>query len=112
MPAANPVKVALAVQGGGAHGAFSWGVLDALLDDAKAGNIAITALSGTSAGAFNASVAAYGLGMFPDDIAKAADHAKALLREFWMGDASLAAFSIYTTTAALTHAVTGSWNID
>ncbi|MBK6717077.1 MAG: patatin-like phospholipase family protein [Burkholderiales bacterium] len=41
----------LALQGGGAHGAFTWGVLDALLE---AGDLRITGLSGASAGALNA----------------------------------------------------------
>lgn len=43
--------VNLALQGGGAHGAFTWGVLDRLLEDER---IAIEAISGTSAGAMNA----------------------------------------------------------
>ena len=45
--------VALALQGGGAHGAFTWGVLDALLED---GRLAIEAVTGASAGAMNAVV--------------------------------------------------------
>jgi NTE family protein len=49
---------ALALQGGGAHGAFTWGVLDALLEcDA----LRVAAISGTSAGAVNAVVLAHGL---------------------------------------------------
>ncbi|MBE0414775.1 patatin-like phospholipase family protein [Yoonia sp.] len=44
-------RVNLALQGGGSHGAFTWGVLDALLAD---GRIEIAAISGTSAGAMNA----------------------------------------------------------
>ncbi|OYX45049.1 MAG: patatin [Rhodobacterales bacterium 32-67-9] len=44
-------RVNLALQGGGAHGAFTWGVLDALLED---GRIEIAAISGTPAGAMNA----------------------------------------------------------
>ena len=40
--------VSLALQGGGAHGAFTWGVLDALLED---GRLAIEAITGASAGA-------------------------------------------------------------
>jgi len=58
---ADGVKVKainLALQGGGAHGAFTWGVLDRLLED---GRIEIEAISATSAGAMNAVVAAYGL---------------------------------------------------
>lgn len=43
-------KVALALQGGGAHGAFTWGVLDKLLED---GRIEFEGISGTSAGAMN-----------------------------------------------------------
>lgn len=48
----------LALQGGGAHGAFTWGVLDRILEDER---IFIAAISGTSAGAMNAVVCAYGL---------------------------------------------------
>lgn len=47
----------LALQGGGAHGAFTWGVLDRLLED---GRLKINAISGTSAGAMNAVALAYG----------------------------------------------------
>ena len=49
--------VNLALQGGGAHGAFTWGVLDRLLEDER---IAIEAISGTSAGAINGAVLAQG----------------------------------------------------
>ncbi len=48
----------LALQGGGAHGAFTWGVLDKMFED---GRIWIEAISGTSAGAMNAVVAAQGM---------------------------------------------------
>ncbi len=48
---ANTKRVNLALQGGGAHGAFTWGVLDFLLED---GRLEIAAISGTSAGAMNA----------------------------------------------------------
>ncbi|UXX83644.1 patatin-like phospholipase family protein [Roseovarius pelagicus] len=43
-------RINLALQGGGAHGAFTWGVLDRLLDDEE---IEVAAISGTSAGALN-----------------------------------------------------------
>jgi NTE family protein len=49
--------VNLALQGGGSHGAFTWGVLDALLED---GRLAFDGLSGASAGAMNAVVLAEG----------------------------------------------------
>ncbi|MEO0936701.1 MAG: patatin-like phospholipase family protein [Pseudomonadota bacterium] len=48
---AKPKKINLALQGGGAHGAFTWGALDALLEDDR---IEIAGISGTSAGALNA----------------------------------------------------------
>ena len=51
-------RINLALQGGGAHGAFTWGVLDELLDD---GRIEIEGISGTSAGAINAVMVADGL---------------------------------------------------
>jgi NTE family protein len=51
-------KINLALQGGGAHGAFTWGVLDYLLED---GRLIIEGLSGTSAGALNAVVCVDGL---------------------------------------------------
>ncbi|MEZ5893141.1 MAG: patatin-like phospholipase family protein [Parvularculaceae bacterium] len=51
-------KVNLAFQGGGAHGAVTWGVADRLLEDER---IDIEAISGSSAGAVNAAAVAYGL---------------------------------------------------
>lgn len=67
-------KLNVALQGGGAHGAFTWGVLDRLLEEPS---IDIAALSGASAGAMNATVAASGL------IAGGRDGAKLALYEFW-----------------------------
>ena len=74
MATAAPLPVNLALQGGGAHGAFTWGVLDALLED---GRIRPVAISGTSAGAMNAVALAQGL---LDD---GAEGARASLRRFW-----------------------------
>jgi NTE family protein len=51
-------RVNLALQGGGAHGAFTWGVLDRLLEEER---LAIEGVSATSAGAMNAAVLAHGL---------------------------------------------------
>lgn len=51
-------RVCLALQGGGAHGAFTWGVLDRLLEEDA---IVAEAMCGTSAGAINAVTCAYGL---------------------------------------------------
>lgn len=54
----KPRPLSLALQGGGAHGAFTWGVLDMLLED---GRVDLRGASGTSAGAMNAVVLAHGL---------------------------------------------------
>jgi NTE family protein len=69
-----PRLLNLALQGGGAHGAFTWGVLDALLED---GRIGVDGLSGTSAGAMNAVVLAHGW------MTGGRDGARAALRRFW-----------------------------
>ncbi|MCP6318646.1 patatin-like phospholipase family protein, partial [Klebsiella pneumoniae] len=55
--ARDPVRINLALQGGGSHGAFTWGVVDRLLEEPW---IEIEAISGTSAGAMNAAVLADG----------------------------------------------------
>ena len=73
-PAAPTKPVVLALQGGGAHGAFAWGVLDRLLED---GRLDIEAMSATSAGAMNAVVMAYGVSL------GGAKGARAKLEEFW-----------------------------
>jgi NTE family protein len=69
-------RVNLALQGGGAHGAFTWGVLDAFLED---GRLDVVAISGTSAGAMNAVAFADGLreGGVPG--------ARSQLERFWKG---------------------------
>lgn len=66
--------ISLALQGGGAHGAFAWGVLDKLIED---GRLEIGALSATSAGAMNAVVMAYGVSV------GGMEGARAKLAEFW-----------------------------
>jgi NTE family protein len=66
--------VSLALQGGGAHGAFTWGVLDALLED---GRLAIEAISGASAGAMNAIVLVEGW------LEGGPEAARAQLETFW-----------------------------
>ena len=70
-------SLALALQGGGSHGAFTWGVLDRLLDEIAAGRLRITALSGASAGAINAALFAGGLMSGGPTVAREA------LRGFW-----------------------------
>jgi predicted acylesterase/phospholipase RssA len=55
--AREPVLVDLALQGGGSHGAFTWGVLDRLIEEPW---LRVEAISGTSAGAMNAALVADG----------------------------------------------------
>jgi NTE family protein len=70
----NRRKIALALQGGGSHGAFSWGVLDRLLQEP---DIDIIGVTGTSAGAMNAVVLVDGL------LRGGAEGARQRLRMFW-----------------------------
>jgi NTE family protein len=70
-------KVNLALQGGGSHGAFTWGVLDALLEDGRLGFEAIT---GASAGAMNAVIMADGMLDNPRDPYSGARQG---LHDFW-----------------------------
>ncbi len=67
-------RINLALQGGGAHGAFTWGVLDQLLDD---GRFEIDGISGASAGAVNAVMLADGLNR------GGPQEARARLADFW-----------------------------
>lgn len=90
MPTAHsdPKRITLALQGGGAHGAFTWGVLDRLVEEPR---LEIVAISGTSAGAINAAVFADG---FVQDTARGA---KAALHRFWrsVADAGDTVFNPY-----------------
>ena len=73
-PTASAKKINLGLQGGGAHGAFTWGVLDYLLEDER---IDIEGISGTSAGAMNAV-------MLADGLARGGpEEARKRLAEFW-----------------------------
>jgi NTE family protein len=73
-PTDNPKRINLALQGGGAYGAFTWGVLDHLLED---GRLAFEGISGTSAGAVNAVMLADGLRR------GGPEEARKRLSEFW-----------------------------
>jgi NTE family protein len=97
------VPITLALQGGGAHGAFTWGVLDRLLEER---DLVIAGISGTSAGAINACMLAQGL------LKGGAAGAQAELGSFWyrMSELGTAAFNPYRTTPY--HALTRSWNLD
>lgn len=73
-PRRKPLLVDLALQGGGSHGAFTWGVLDRLLEESW---LTFDGISGTSAGAMNAAVMTSG---YAKD---GADGARAALEGFW-----------------------------
>ena len=66
-------SINLALQGGGAHGAFGWGVMDKFLED---GRLEIEGISGASAGSMNAVVYAYGK-------LRGNDSARQALHDFW-----------------------------
>jgi NTE family protein len=94
-------RVNLALQGGGSHGAFTWGVLDALIED---GRLEFEAVSGTSAGAMNAAIMLQG---WSQDGARGARKA---LRGFWneLGTMSIASPIQRTPLDRLQ----GNWNLD
>lgn len=97
----NTKTIELALQGGGSHGAFTWGVLDRLLEDDR---IRIGAISGTSAGAMNAAVVADGLDRCGREGARKA------LNHFWTGVSRAAKFSPFQRTPM--DWLMGRWNLD
>jgi NTE family protein len=82
--AREPVLVDFALQGGGSHGAFTWGVLDRLIEEPW---LRIEAISGTSAGAMNAALVAHGW------MEGGAEGARAALDAYWRRVSHAAAFS-------------------
>ncbi len=96
-------KINLALQGGGAHGAYTWGVLDRLLEEDEK-DLVIEGISGTSAGAMNAAmlVSGYTTG--------GRDGAKKSLETFWRRISDVAAFSPLHKSP-LERILTG-WNMD
>jgi NTE family protein len=91
----------LALQGGGSHGAFTWGVLDRLLEEPW---LKIDAISGTSAGAMNAAVLADGW------TRGGASGARAALDAYWERVASAAALSPLQRTPL--DRLLGRWTLD
>jgi predicted acylesterase/phospholipase RssA len=93
-PISSRKPIGLALQGGGSWGAYTWGVLDAVL---ARRSIGIAHLSGTSAGAINAAIVASALAK------GSAAQARKSLRAFWLGIARPA-------VADLGREVWGPWN--
>jgi NTE family protein len=96
-----PVLVDFGLQGGGAHGAFTWGVLDRALE---APRLRIEGISGTSAGAMNAAVLADGYA------AGGAEGARAALEQFWRRVADAALFSPFRRGPL--DILLGQWTLD
>jgi NTE family protein len=98
---ADRKRISLALQGGGAHGAFTWGVLDRLLEDER---IEIEGLSGTSAGAMNAGALLQGW------LHGGRRGAREALDRFWGKVAEFAALSPIQRSAY--DRWSGNWNLD
>jgi NTE family protein len=97
----EPVLVDLALQGGGAHGAFTWGVLDRLLEEPW---LRIDGISGTSAGAMNAAVLADG------HAEGGAEGARTALERFWRNVSEAARFSPLRRSPF--DVLLGTWTLD
>src|SRR5215475_11514596 len=97
----DPLLIDLALQGGGSHGAFTWGVLDRLLEEPW---LRIEAISGTSAGAMNAALLADGWAE------GGAVGAKAALESYWRQVARAAAFSPLQRSPL--DRLLGRWSLD
>ncbi|MEZ5936883.1 MAG: patatin-like phospholipase family protein [Hyphomonadaceae bacterium] len=97
----KPRQVNLALQGGGSHGAFSWGVLDRLLEDDR---IEIEAITGASAGAMNAVALAAGFAV------GGKEDARRTLQAFWDGVLMEAQTSLLRRSPL--EAMLSGWNMD
>jgi NTE family protein len=97
----NPLLVDLALQGGGSHGAFTWGVLDRILQEEW---LEIEGISGTSAGAMNAAVLAYG---YAKD---GRQGARTALETFWRRVSEAARFSPIRRSPL--DVILGRWTMD
>jgi NTE family protein len=97
----SPVLVDLALQGGGSHGAFTWGVLDRLLEEPW---LQIAGISGTSAGAMNAAVLADGFAAGGNKGAREA------LEKYWRSVSGAAAFSPLQRSPL--DRLMGRWSLD
>ena len=106
-------KILLALQGGGAHSAYVWGVVDRLLENE---DIEIVAISGTSGGAMVAAVLAYGMNLTDQDGKPLPDavrrkETRNLLKRFWTNVAAIGDFSL-NPYRFVANPFYPSWNID
>ena len=97
----KPVLADLGLQGGGSHGAFTWGVLDRLLEEPW---LTYDGISGTSAGAMNAAV------MIDGYAAGGADGARQALERFWKAVSDAALLSPFRRGPM--EVMTGNWTLD
>ena len=97
----GPILVDLALQGGGSHGAFTWGVLDRLLEEP---GLRFDGISGTSAGAMNAAVMASGL------MQGGPEGAREALEGFWKRVSDAARMS--PLRRGPIEILTGNWTLD
>jgi NTE family protein len=97
----DSILIDLALQGGGAHGAFTWGVLDRLLEEPR---LQIEGISGTSAGAMNAAVLAHG------HATRGCKGAKTALEDFWRRVSRAALLSPFRRTPL--DIMMGRWTLD
>lgn len=94
-------KINLALQGGGSHGAFTWGVLDEILRD---GRLDIEAITGTSAGAMN------GVALLQGYLEGGRDGARQRLEEFWRAICEDSALS--SAQREMVDALFGAWTFE
>jgi NTE family protein len=97
----EPKMIELALQGGGSHGAYTWGVLDRLLEDDR---VRIEGICGTSAGAMNAVVVADGLDR------RGRQGAREALHNFWHKISKAGQYSPLQRT--LLDRLLGRWTLD
>ena len=99
--ASGRLLVDFALQGGGSHGAFTWGVLDRLLEDSR---LCVEGISGTSAGAMNAAVLSDGYAR------NGSEGAREALHQFWSAVAKAATLSPFRRGPL--DMLTGRWSLD
>lgn len=97
----DPLPIDLALQGGGSHGAFTWGVLERLFEEPS---LSIRSVSGASAGSMNAVVLAHGF------MLDGPAGVKAALEKFWSAIAEAARFSPIRRTPF--EVARGDWSLD